>query len=234
LTGIHLGCYGKDLGLNLADVLEALLQIEGEFRIRLGSVEPTDFDERLMAIAHHSKICQYFHIPLQSGCNTILQRMNRGYNLAFFKELTGRLRSGNPLVGIGTDLIVGFPGETEENFRETVDFLEEQAFSRIHVFRYSPRKGTPAASMVGRIPKSVQEERSHEVIRLAMQTGLRYASRFLDRTVEVLFEEAENCIWTGLSGEYLTVQVKSDRHLRNQVYPVKIIGIAEEHLIGAL
>lgn len=234
LTGIHLGCYGKDLGLTLADALDALLALEGDFRIRLGSIEPTDFDERLISLVRHPKVCQYLHIPLQSGSDSVLHRMKRDYDLAYYRDLINRLRAGNPLLGIGTDLIVGFPGETEENFRETVEFLEWATFSRIHVFRYSPRKGTPAAAMPGRIPKSVQEERSHQIIQLAQKTSLEYESRFLDRMVEVLFEEEKDGVWAGLSSEYLTVKVKSDHKLKNCLSPVRVIGIAKDYLIGVL
>jgi len=235
LTGIHLGCYGKDLGLTLDDVLKELVTFPGEFRIRLGSIEPTDFTEELIRrIAGQPRICQYLHIPLQSGSDRILERMNRGYRLDYFRDLLKALRSINPLIGIGTDLIVGFPGETEEDFESTLEFVSKQRFSKMHVFRYSPRKGTPAAAMPDRVPGKIQEERSHRIGKIAAEMSRAYADQFIGRSVEVLFEEKEGLDWTGLSGEYIPVKVHCKQELKNSICQVKITGNSGESLRGVL
>ncbi len=233
LTGIHLGAYGKDLGLTLADLLKELLRIPGDFRIRLGSIEPNDFDENLIEmIINNKRICQYLHIPLQSGSDHILKLMNRHYSLKYYHDLLKRIRSKNPLIAIGTDLIVGFPGETEQDFIEICQFLEEEAFSRVHVFRFSPRKGTAAATFPGRIPGQVQEARSKKVQEIATKTSLDYACRFMGKYVEVLFEEKTATGWTGLSGEYLRAEIATDADLKNKLTKVLITEISGNILKG--
>ena len=158
LTGIHLGAYGKDRGLTLTDLLMEVLKVPGDYRIRLGSIEPNELDDRLLnIILNNNRICQHLHIPLQSGSDRILKLMNRHYTVAYYSRLLNRIRRENPLIAIGADLIVGFPGETDSDFEDTCSFLIEQSFSRIHVFRFSPRKGTPAASFPGRVPGGIQE-----------------------------------------------------------------------------
>lgn len=237
LTGIHLGAYGRDLKLSLGDVLKALLAIKGDFRIRLGSIEPTDFSEALIAqIAANPKICQYLHIPLQSGSDSILRRMHRRYTVNEYRNLLRQLRMKNPLLGIGTDLMVGFPGETEENFDSACQFLREQAFSRIHVFRYSPRRGTPAAKMPGRISRAVMENRSHQVMEIARKSSLDFARRFIGRQIRVLFEEQRENGWLGTSGEYLRIRVETnDQALKNLCRQVIVTGLdRQDELIGEL
>lgn len=233
LTGIHLGAYGKDLGLTLADLLRELLKIKGEYRIRLGSIEPNDFDDDLIGlIVSDNRICQHLHIPLQSGSEPILKLMNRHYSLDYYQGLLRRIRLGNPLIAIGTDLIVGFPGETEQDFEQTCRFLEEQAFSRIHVFRFSARKGTAAASFPGKVPGQVKEERSKRVLEIAFKTAADYAGRFIGRYVETLFEERTDDGWTGLSGEYLRTEVATNVDLKNKLKRVLITGISGNILKG--
>lgn len=235
LTGIHIGSYGKDLGLTLAQLLASLLETPGDYRIRLGSIEPLDFDDTLLdLVLTHPKICPYFHIPLQSGSNEILKQMNRHYDRAYYQGLLRYIRKGNPLAGIGTDLIVGFPGETEVNFRETVDFVQRQAFSRMHVFRYSPRKGTPAATLPGRISRGIQEDRSQAILKIAAATMREFAAKFIGREVSVLFEESETGGWTGLSGEYLRVYLPTEENLKNQLIRVIVDRIEGELLVARL
>ncbi|HOJ77208.1 MAG TPA: tRNA (N(6)-L-threonylcarbamoyladenosine(37)-C(2))-methylthiotransferase MtaB [Bacillota bacterium] len=235
LSGIHLGCYGKDLGIRLSELLAELLKIEGDFRIRLGSIEPNDFDEQLIAIVSEApKVCQYLHIPLQSGSDRILKLMNRGYQTAYFKEIVARLRENNPLVGIGTDLIVGFPGETDADFDTTYDFIKELRFSNVHVFKFSPRQGTPAATMSGRVSKQVMDERSIRIHKLVQQTNTQFAQQFVGKQVQVLFEEIEGGNWTGLTSEYLPVVVTSKRNLKNCLCNVKINDYNGTNLIGEI
>lgn len=233
LTGIHLGAYGKDLGLTLADLLIELLKIEGDYRIRLGSIEPNEFDGKLLElILNNRRICQYLHIPLQSGSDRILKLMNRHYTIADYRDLLKRIRLENPLVAIGTDLIVGFPGETEQDFENISNFVKEQAFSRIHVFRFSPRKGTPAASFPGRVPGRIQEERSREIQAIALQSASDYAQKFVGNQVEVLFEEKTASGWTGLSGEYLRTEITTKADLKNKIKKVLITGVSGNILKG--
>ncbi|NLY75185.1 MAG: tRNA (N(6)-L-threonylcarbamoyladenosine(37)-C(2))-methylthiotransferase MtaB [Firmicutes bacterium] len=235
LTGIHLGAYGKDLGLSLADLLKELLKIPGDYRIRLGSLEPNDFDRNLLGIIlNNARICQHLHIPLQSGSDHILKLMNRRYTLADYSGLLKQIRAANPLLAVGTDLIVGFPGETEADFAATLEFIEEQAFSRVHVFRFSPRKGTPAATFKGRVAGPVMEERSRKVQAVAFRTGREFARQFVGKRVETLFEEKIAGGWTGLSGEYLRTEVLTGLDLKNTVREVLITGISGHILKGNL
>jgi threonylcarbamoyladenosine tRNA methylthiotransferase MtaB len=233
LTGIHLGSYGKGLDIKLHHLLEDLLKIDGDYRIRLGSIDPHEFDNELVNIViNNERICQYFHIPLQSGSNRVLARMNRRYDLKTYSNLVKLLRNKNPLVGIGTDLIVGFPGETDDDFNKTVDFVTDQAFSRMHIFRYSPRQGTPAARFPNRIPATIQEERSHHIQSIAICSAISFGKKFTGRTVNVLFEEQDLSGWSGLSGEYLRVKVESNTPLRNILTNVRIIGNEGNELLA--
>lgn len=235
LSGIHLGCYGKDLGITFSELLRELVKIPGDYRIRLGSLEPYDMSDSLLdLIAGSDKICQSLHIPLQSGCDRILELMNRGYQISYYAELLSKIRNRNPLIGIGTDLIVGFPGETDEDFKATCEFIEQQNFSRIHSFRYSVRPGTRAAALPDRIPKKVQEERSRIVQQLAAKTATQFAKRFIGRTVKVLFEERKGLVWSGLSGEYLRVRTDSGLDLHNSLRLVTVLKTHGNELEGEL
>lgn len=235
LAGIHLGAYGKDLGLTLADLLRELLKTAGEYRIRLGSIEPHEFDENLLGIIlNNGHICQHLHIPLQSGSERILKLMNRHYTLTDYSGLIKRIRRDNPLIAVGTDLIVGFPGETESDFEDTCKFVTEQAFSRMHVFRFSPRKGTPAATFQGKVPGPIKEERSRKVQAIAEQSSSDYARKFIGKEVAVLFEEKTSAGWGGLSGEYLRTEVETDADLKNVITTVLITGASEKILQGGV
>ena len=232
LTGIHLGAYGKDLGIGLSDLLKILLELPGKFRVRLGSIEPNDLNLELRSIIlNHPKVCQHLHIPLQSGSDRILKLMGRRYDRLFYQELVTDLRATNPLIAIGTDLIVGFPGETEIDFENTCNFLEKISLSRTHVFRYSPRQGTAAAEFRPRIPKPIQVERSKIIQSINTKAGLDFAGLFIEREVEVIFEAQVGRIWQGLSGEYLQVRLESAEALGNILTRVKVTGIAKDQLL---
>jgi threonylcarbamoyladenosine tRNA methylthiotransferase MtaB len=148
--------------------------------------------------------------------------MNRGYERTYYAEILAGLRRINPLMAVGTDLIVGFPGETEEDFEDTVSFVEEMAFSRIHVFRFSPRKGTPAAELPGRVPEAEKDRRSKIIQEIASRSTMEFSSRFLGKEIEVLFERSSEGFWTGLSGEYLPVKMQSSRNLKNELIHVRV------------
>ncbi len=235
LTGIHLGSYGKDLGIKLFDLLVKLLEIPGAYRLRLGSIEPLDFDLNLLnLIPNHSKICQHVHVPLQSGHNRILKLMNRGYDLEYYQQLLERLREKNPLISIGTDLILGFPSETELEFEEIADFVKTQNFSKIHIFKYSPREGTKAATFPERIPQKIQEQRARILQQIEAESSSKYAASFVGKEVEVIFEEQIAGVWTGLSSEYLRVNSTAKAIIPNCLTKIIVSESQDEKLQGTL
>ncbi len=246
LTGIHIGLYGVDLTppLTLASFLEEALCLPGLERLRLSSLEPTDFSPRLIALISSSDhICRHLHIPLQSGDDTILQKMGRQYDTAFFRSLLQELRTAIPDLAVSTDIIVGFPGEEERHFEHTFDFVKESAFSRLHVFPFSPRRGTAAAKMGPPVPPQVKKERSRRMIALGRELACAYQQKFYGSTVSVLFEsivekgEKEgkpSLLLEGLTSQYLRVRVLSTDNLRGQVRDVLLGPGTSEYLTGIL
>jgi len=192
LTGIHLGLYGLDLTppSSLASFLTGAVTVPGIERIRLSSIEPADFTEELIGvIKENEKICRHLHIPLQSGDDYILKKMKRPYDTTFFKELLARLRDGLPELAVSTDIIVGFPGEEEEHFLRSLNFVRECAFSRLHVFKFSPRRGTEAAEMTPQVAPQLKESRSRMMIALGEELSSAFQEKFLGRRLPVLFEK---------------------------------------------
>ena len=200
ITGIHVASYGKDLeeNIGLIDLLEEINKIDGIERIRLSSLEPTliteEFVKRLSKLA---KICDHFHLSLQSGCNETLKRMNRHYTTEDFKKATELLRKTYPNVALTTDIIVGFPGETEEEFNITYDFLKEINFYKMHVFKYSPRHGTKAEKMPNQIDGNIKEERSKKLIELSDKNEINQNKRYINKNLDVLIEEFEEGYYKG-------------------------------------
>ena len=198
LTGIHIASYGKDFNeeYELVDLLEDLNKIEGIERNRLGSLEPTiiteEFVERLSKL---DKICNHFHLSLQSGCDETLKRMNRKYTTKEFREVVKRLRDNIKDVNLTTDIIVGFPGETEEEFNTTYEFLKEIKFYKMHIFKYSKRDGTIAATMPNQIDGNIAEQRSKKLIELSERNQKEYEKKYAGKEVEVLFEEKQGEYW---------------------------------------
>lgn len=215
ITGIHLSSYGSGTDYTLADLLEAVEKIEGVERIRLGSLEPQivteDFATRVSAL---KKICPHFHLSLQSGCDTVLKRMNRKYTIEEYTKGVNILRKYFDDPAITTDIIVGFPGETEEEFAITEDYVKEIAFYELHVFAYSKRKGTKAATMPGQITNAVKKQRSASLIALGNETTLQYRKSHIGKTLDVLFEEEATIdgesYYIGFSKEYIKCAIKSD------------------------
>ncbi len=239
LTGIHLSSYGRDLEskTDLTGLLHELAKVDGIERIRLSSVEPTDIPDQMVDLfARDRKLCPHLHIPLQSGEDEILRRMNRRYRTQEYRQLVARLRQAIPDIAITTDVIVGFPGETEEQFERLYSFVEEMAFSRLHVFRYSARKGTPAAKYADPVPKAVQEERSERLRRLGERMALQYHQRFVGRTLSVLFEqEGEHAgVWSGYTRNYIRVSANlpGDRAEPGAILPVLLTSADAEGAIG--
>ena len=225
LTGIHIASYGKDFKEDIAlmDLLEAVQKVDGIERIRLGSLEPTiiteDFLKRLTKL---NKICDHFHLSLQSGCDATLKRMNRRYQTVEFKKSVKLIRKYYPEVALTTDIIVGFPGETEEEFKQTYQFLKEIAFYKMHIFKYSPRKGTKAAIMPNQIEGNIKEERSRKLIALSDENEKEQNKKYIGKQVEVLLEEREGNYLKGHTTNYHIVKVKTDKALENTIQKVTI------------
>lgn len=237
LTGIHLGNYGKDLhdGTSLATLVAELVKIPDLLRIRLGSVESVELSEDLISIMQNEpKVCRHLHLPIQSGSDAVLKGMNRHYRLPQFKKLISELREKVPGIALTTDLIVGFPGETEENFEETLDTLREIRFSGIHVFPYSRRTGTPAASYPNQVPNGVKKERVHRVQELEKEIALDYRKQFLGKVVRVLAEEEKNGFFEGLTDEYIRVSIRNSHIERGHMYPVHIDEITDDGMTGTV
>ena len=223
ITGIHIASYGLEYEENykLIDLLEELNKIEGLKRIRLGSLEPSliteEFTNRLSKL---NKICNHFHLSLQSGCDETLKRMNRKYTIKEFREVAERLRSYFKDANLTTDIIVGFPGETNEEFEKTYEFLKEIKFYKMHVFKYSPREGTVASKMSNQIDGNIKEERSQKLIELSDKNQDEYNKKYFSEPQEVLFEEQKDGIWTGYTTNYVKVSYKSDDNLENKILKI--------------
>ena len=234
INGIHVASYGKDLNNNyyLIDLLEDINKIEGIKRIRLGSLEPNiiteDFVKRLVKL---EKICNHFHLSLQSGCDETLKRMNRKYRTGDFKQAVELLRKNFKDVALTADVIVGFPGETEDEFKKTYKFLDEIKFTKIHVFKYSPREGTIAAKMKEQITANIKEERSKKVIDLSNKYEKDFLEKQIGKTVYVLFEEQEDKYCKGHTSNYIMVK-KEGENLENQILPVEITDVKQLQLMG--
>ena len=216
LTGVHLGAYGQDFDpqLDLSDAIKALLPVPGLERIRISSVDPHEITPELLElVAYEPKVCAHLHIPLQSGSDSVLQRMRRRYTTSEYRRIVEHAYQQIPELAVTTDVIVGFPGETDAEFGETMQFVEEMAFSRLHVFRYSRRTGTPAARFPNQIPASVKDERSQALIKLGAGLARSFHARYVDRDVDVLVEEVQGGIGEGLTANYVRVQfaAESDR-----------------------
>ena len=233
ITGIHIASYGKDFrnGYKLIDLLEEINQIEGIERIRLGSIEPLliteEFVQRLTKL---EKICEHFHLSLQSGCDETLKRMNRRYTIEQFTEIVERLRVAYSNVNLTTDIIVGFPGETEEEFNKTYKFLENIKFYKMHIFKYSQRKGTKAAEMPEQISPEEKEKRSKKLIELSDKNEEEYNKKYIGKTVEVLWEEEKQGTYKGHTKNYVLVESNS-KHQENMLEQVVIKEATKHHVI---
>lgn len=230
ITGIHIASYGKDFDSNyrLIDLLEDLDKIDGIERIRLGSLEPTivteEFAKRLSKL---DSICNQFHLSLQSGCDDTLKRMNRKYSCEEFFKVTEILRKYFKDVNLTTDIIVGFPGETDEEFEKTYEFLSKIKFYKMHVFKYSPREGTLAAKMTNQVDGNVKEERSQKLIELSNRNEKEYNEKYIGKRVEVLFEEEKDGLWSGYTRNYVRVFTESGENLENRIKRVEIKDVYE-------
>ena len=253
LTGIHLASYGKDFtdekakeyrkqynyseeykkytpnddlasgGFRLIELLEQINKVDGIERIRLGSI-----------LSKLEKICHHFHLSLQSGCNETLKRMNRRYTTEDFRAICKILRAAYKDVIFTTDIIVGFPGETEEEFNQTYEFLKEIKMYKMHIFKYSPKRGTAATKFKNQIDSKIKDERSKILLELSDKNEIEYNETYINKTVTVLFEEAEKGYFKGHTGNYLAVKVKTDKDLTDKLLKVKIEKLEKLELIGTL
>lgn len=233
ITGIHVASYGKDFeeDYKLIDLLEEINQIEGIKRIRLGSIEPLLITEEfLKRINKLEKICHHFHLSLQSGCDETLKRMNRKYTTEQFRKIAKMLRRTYSDVNLTTDIIVGFPGETEEEFKKTYEFLKEINFYKMHIFKYSPRKGTRAAVMGNQVDGNIKEERSRKLIELSNQNEFQYNKSYIGKNIEVLFEEEKEGIYQGHTQNYILVHCQTEEKLENEILTVKCQKAFDEYI----
>ena len=233
LSGIHTGRYGRDIGMTLSSLLDELFAVSPEnFRFRISSIEMTEIDDHLIELMKKDhRIARHFHIPLQSGCDTVLKRMNRSYTTKEFLERIEYIRKEIPGISISTDLIVGFPGETDEEFKKTCDFLKECQFSFLHIFPYSLRSGTKASSMEHQIDPKIKKNRAAICAEINEELYDKYKESYLDKEVTVLFEKNEDGYTFGHSSEYLPVLVKGE-YPRSTFVKVKISELKNHQLYG--
>lgn len=235
LTGVNIGRY-RHHGTTFDGMVGRLEEIEGLDRIRITSIEPTTIEKSLVArMARSEKLCPYFHVPIQSGDARVLQMMNRRYSPEIYRDFLDEVVDTVPEVGLGTDVIVGFPGETDESFERTYRLLESLPFAYFHVFSYSKRYGTKAGKLSGHVPNETIKQRSHRLRELSASKRLEFARRYRDREVEVLFEQQDdNGLWTGLTGNYMRVGVVSAEPLRNHMRSVTIREVSSELSLGTI
>jgi len=256
LTGTHTGVYGKDFSsrecsVNLAALVKSLVAVKGLERLRISSVDPNDFTDELVEILVESPVaCPHFHIPLQSGDDHILKRMRRPYGSGDFLNVIAKLRQKGQETAFTTDVMVGFPGETEEHFQNTVKLIREVGFSDLHVFKYSPRKGTPAANFSDQIDSETKERRSQRLISLATKLQEKYCSSFINEWRKVLVEKiwqpekgkmqanqeilTGQVFWEGLTDNYIRVIFAAEGQLAKELIPVRLLDWQEGYMTGKM
>jgi threonylcarbamoyladenosine tRNA methylthiotransferase MtaB len=241
LTGVHLGSWGQDFDepSHLKDLVAAILSETNIPRVRLSSLEPWDLDKSFFELWKNPRLCRHLHLPLQSGCAGTLRRMSRKTTPETFAALVAAARQAIPEVAITTDVISGFPGETEQEFEESLDFVREIGFAGGHVFTYSPRPGTAAARLPQQVPNSLRKERNARLRSILHESAKRYQSRFIGRVMPVLWEsasayDAQGWEMSGLTGNYLRVRASTPRHMWNQITPVILSEAYSDGLIGKI
>ena len=243
LTGVHIGAYGCDRQREPAEtdlwaLVGRILAGTDVPRLRLSSIEPWDLSEQAFRLWDDPRLCRHLHLPLQSGCDATLRRMARRYTTAEFSAWVTAARAAIPDLAVTTDVIAGFPGETEEEFAQSLAFVESMAFSRVHVFPYSARAGTPAAQMPGQVPAQIKAQRAR-VLRDAAAASQRAFSRsFVGRTLDVLWESqqgrGEHAMWSGLTDNYLRVVTRSSANLVNQLVLTRLVALSGSALQGEI
>jgi threonylcarbamoyladenosine tRNA methylthiotransferase MtaB len=231
ITGTEIGQYCYD-GIDLPGLIERILSETGVTRLRLSSLQPSEVSPGLINLWRNDRLCPHFHLSLQSGSDSVLNRMNRRYSINDYRKTVALIRHVVPGVAVTTDVIVGFPGESDAEFQETLNFCREMQFARIHVFPYSPRPGTVAATMPGGISAAVKKERSQQMLSLTENNSQDFIRRFLGQDRDVLFEQKSGGFWSGLTGNYIRVYVKSTNDLTNQLLPVMLVKTHKDGILG--
>ena len=235
LTGINLSAFGKDTGDELCDAVEVVCECEGIERVRLGSLECDQIsDEALKKLASLEKFCPQFHLSLQSGSDNTLKAMNRKYDTAFYRDFVGRIRKFFDNPSITTDIMVGFAGETDEDFRSSAAFVEEIGFARSHVFVYSIRKGTVAAKRTDQVDPYIKQKRAKIMGDICANLEKEFLKSQIGKTCKVLFETGENGYFEGYTENYTRVMVKTDKTLEGQILPVKLLKAENDYCIAEL
>ena len=236
LVGINLSAYGSDIGLNLCDAVDTVCEVDGIERVRLGSLEPDLMDETTMnRLLNQPKFCPQFHLSLQSGCDETLKRMNRHYKTTDYLKLCEVIRKTFENASITTDIMVGFPGETEEEFNKSLAFAKEVKFAKAHVFPYSRRPGTRAAEFCKQVTNATKKLRSHKMIEATNETRKEFLRMQVSREESVLFEtKASENIYEGYTRNYTPVKVKAEKDIRGMTKNVKILGVEDDYCIGEL
>lgn len=239
LTGIHIASYGKDIKTSsLVELIKKVHQIEGVKRIRLGSIEPRMINESFVdAVAGLNKLCPHYHVSLQSGCDSTLSRMNRKYTTEEYMNSIELLRSNIRDVAVTTDVMVGFPGETDDEFESTYRFIDKLSFSGVHVFKYSPRKGTPAADFLDQVSSEKKEERSNRLLELGSVKTLEFNRKYIGRSLPVLFEQpfkAKEGFVEGLTPNYIRVACRGGVEFEGQEIKVLIKEAVDDYTIGTI
>ena len=241
LTGVHIGAYGREEGVADPDldlwalVARILAEIEVP-RLRLSSIEPWDLSERAFRLWDEPRLCRHLHLPLQSGCDATLQRMARRYTAAEFAALVAAARAAIPDLAVTTDVIVGFPGETNADFAESLAFVRTMGFARVHVFPYSLRAGTPAAALPDQVPSPVKAERARAMRAASAASTRAFCQRFVGRSMRVLWESSQRgqagSAWSGLTDNYLRVQTVSSGNLANSITSTRLVAVTRNGLQG--
>ncbi|MET0068741.1 MAG: tRNA (N(6)-L-threonylcarbamoyladenosine(37)-C(2))-methylthiotransferase MtaB [Candidatus Thiodiazotropha sp.] len=233
LTGVHIGGYGDDLGSSIAELIRRILQQTAIPRLRIGSIEPWDLPDELWPLFDNHRFMPHLHLPLQSGSDSVLRRMARRCRSDEYRRLVALARERVPEINITSDIIVGFPGETEEEWRQTLDFVSEIEFGDLHIFAYSPRQGTKAASLPGAVSRELKRQRSQRLHRLNQALKKKLLKRFVGHTLPVLIEGSDEKGWGGYSPNYLRVNVTGAEgvDLKNRIVAVELSAIDEEELL---
>ena len=231
LTGVKVGSYSYD-GVNLKGLLERILAETDVTRLRLSSLQPQEISPELIGLWQDRRLCRHFHLSLQSGSDTVLSRMGRRYSTSDYQRTVSLIRALVPEAAITTDVIAGFPGETEAEFEESYNLCQKMGFARIHVFPYSARSGTEAARMPHQVDDRAKRQRSEKMLALAKESARSFRQQFLDKTMPVLWEQPTNGVWSGLTDNYIKVYTSSDEDLTNKLEPTKLVEIRGDGVWG--
>lgn len=231
LTGTRVGAY-NDNGVNLKGLIERILAGTSVIRLRLSSLQPGEISLGLIGLWSDKRLCPHFHLSLQSGSDTVLSRMRRRYTTADYRQAVALIRHRLPEVAITTDVIVGFPGETETEFKQSCDFCRRMRFARIHVFTYSPRQETNAAHLPAQIDARVKQRRNQQMLALAKESTPKFNRLFLSKTRPVLWEKRSSGVWSGYTDNYIKVYTRSNHNLANQLMPVELIELNGDGMWG--